>query len=119
MRCSSDACPASCSDGGEAVYARLKALRESGAKVRGIVGVNLGKNKEGDAIEDFVWGVERFGDVADYLVVNVSSPNTPGLRTLQKVRSCAWPPPHASVALQGGSLQGGSLQGGCKSAKGS
>ena len=73
------------SEGGDAVYKRLKELRESGSQVNGIVGVNLGKNKEGDAVEDFTWGVEKFGDVADYLVVNVSSPNTPGLRTLQKV----------------------------------
>lgn len=50
----------------------------------GIVGVNLGRNKTSDnSIRDYVLGVERFAPVADYLVVNVSSPNTPGLRALQ------------------------------------
>ena len=50
----------------------------------GILGVNLGKNKTTeDAIDDYVRGVRKFGDVADYLVINVSSPNTPGLRAMQ------------------------------------
>ena len=50
----------------------------------GPVGVNLGKNKETtDAAEDYVAGVAALGPFADYLVVNVSSPNTPGLRALQ------------------------------------
>ncbi|HEC14870.1 MAG TPA: quinone-dependent dihydroorotate dehydrogenase, partial [Rhodospirillales bacterium] len=53
-------------------------------KRRGIVGVNLGKNKtSADATADYVSGVKRLGGLADYLVVNVSSPNTPGLRALQ------------------------------------
>ena len=48
------------------------------------MGVNLGKNKESpDAVNDYVIGVQRFADVANYLVVNVSSPNTPGLRDMQ------------------------------------
>jgi len=51
----------------------------------GIVGVNIGKNKtSSDAAEDYVRGVNTFGDVADYIVVNVSSPNTAGLRDLQQ-----------------------------------
>ncbi|CCQ74089.1 quinone-dependent dihydroorotate dehydrogenase [Magnetospira sp. QH-2] len=51
---------------------------------RGIVGVNLGKNKTSpDAAADYIRGVEILGPLADYLVVNVSSPNTPGLRALQ------------------------------------
>ena len=50
----------------------------------GILGVNLGKNKTTeDAIDDYVRGVRKFGDVADYLVINVSCPNTPGLRAMQ------------------------------------
>lgn len=48
----------------------------------GIVGVNIGKNKESTA-QDFVAGIHYLADVADYLVVNISSPNTPGLRDLQ------------------------------------
>ena len=51
---------------------------------RGIVGVNIGANKDsGDRIADYVAGVEVMTPVADYLAVNISSPNTPGLRNLQ------------------------------------
>jgi len=51
---------------------------------RGIVGVNLGKNRDStDPIADYAEGVRRTAALADYLVVNVSSPNTPGLRDLQ------------------------------------
>lgn len=50
----------------------------------GIVGVNLGINKDSkDAPEEYAKGVRAFSRLADYLVINVSSPNTPGLRTLQ------------------------------------
>ncbi|KAL4234925.1 hypothetical protein ACF0H5_006566 [Mactra antiquata] len=50
----------------------------------GIVGVNLGKNKDTDnPVGDYVLGVRKFGLLADYLVINVSSPNTPGLRSMQ------------------------------------
>jgi dihydroorotate dehydrogenase len=53
-------------------------------KRRGIVGVNLGKNKETeDAADDYCKGAASLGPLADYLVCNVSSPNTPGLRALQ------------------------------------
>lgn len=67
-------------DGMEEVAARL-ATRD---RRRGIVGINLGKNKETeDAAADYELGVARLGPLADYLVINVSSPNTPGLRALQ------------------------------------
>ncbi|KAL3695308.1 hypothetical protein R1sor_009384 [Riccia sorocarpa] len=50
----------------------------------GILGVNLGKNKSStDASADYVQGVHTLSQYADYLVVNISSPNTPGLRKLQ------------------------------------
>jgi dihydroorotate dehydrogenase len=50
----------------------------------GVLGVNLGKNKTTeDAAADYIEGVVTLGKYADYLVVNVSSPNTPGLRSLQ------------------------------------
>lgn len=50
----------------------------------GIVGVNLGKNKESaDAAADYAAGARALAPLADYLVINVSSPNTPGLRALQ------------------------------------
>jgi dihydroorotate dehydrogenase len=67
-------------DGYDAVHARL-ARRER----RGIVGVNIGPNKDSpDRVADYVLGVKRFADVASYLAINVSSPNTPGLRDLQE-----------------------------------
>jgi dihydroorotate dehydrogenase len=51
----------------------------------GIVGVNLGANKDSDdRIADYVMGIEAFADVASYFTINVSSPNTPGLRDLQQ-----------------------------------
>ncbi|GLC39005.1 Dihydroorotate dehydrogenase (fumarate) [Pleodorina starrii] len=51
---------------------------------RGPLGVNLGKNKSSkDAAQDYCIGLTRLAQHADYLVVNVSSPNTPGLRALQ------------------------------------
>lgn len=48
-----------------------------------LLGINLGKNKFGDEVEDYIKGVQRLGPYADVLVINVSSPNTPGLRDLQ------------------------------------
>uniref|UniRef100_A0A1B0FFF7 Dihydroorotate dehydrogenase (quinone), mitochondrial n=1 Tax=Glossina morsitans morsitans TaxID=37546 RepID=A0A1B0FFF7_GLOMM len=70
-------------EGHRVVYERLKAVRESG-QFSGILGVNLGKNKDStSAKQDYVKGVQIFGPIADYLVVNISSPNTPGLRDLQ------------------------------------
>ena len=66
-------------EGHEAVFARLKGLRVPGA-----LGVNIGANKDSeDFVADYVLGVQRFADLADYLTVNISSPNTPGLRNLQ------------------------------------
>jgi len=50
----------------------------------GIVGVNLGRNRDStDAVADYARGAHRAAPLVDYLVVNVSSPNTPGLRALQ------------------------------------
>lgn len=48
-----------------------------------LLAINLGKNKNGDTVKDYLKGVERFQSLADVLVINVSSPNTPGLRKLQ------------------------------------
>lgn len=70
------------SQGVEAVATRLAAFRAAGNL--GLVGVNLGKNKDSaDAAADYALGARRLAPHADYLVVNVSSPNTPGLRALQ------------------------------------
>ncbi len=61
---------------------RLAKRRAAGG--RGIVGANLGKNRDTtDGAEDYIACVEAVSALADYLVVNVSSPNTPGLRALQ------------------------------------
>jgi dihydroorotate dehydrogenase len=64
----------------------LEAARRRLAKRRGsgIVGVNIGANKDSlDRIEDYAVGVRTMAAVAGYLTVNISSPNTPGLRGLQ------------------------------------
>ena len=51
---------------------------------RGILGVNIGANKDSpDRVADYVAGVRAMSPVADYLTINISSPNTPGLRQLQ------------------------------------
>ncbi|CAI5645272.1 dihydroorotate dehydrogenase (quinone), mitochondrial [Oreochromis aureus] len=69
------------------VHMRLKAREETqqGRSKAGLpLGINLGKNKlSRDAGADYLEGVKVLGPLADYLVVNVSSPNTPGLRDLQ------------------------------------
>ena len=72
------------SAGVDAVRERLAALRQRQAEEGhafppGLVGVNLGKNKTSvDAAADYCVGVAKLAEFADYLVVNVSSPNTPG-----------------------------------------
>lgn len=59
-------------------------VRLAGRARRGIVGVNIGANKDSaDRIADYLAGMAAFAQVADYLTVNISSPNTPGLRGLQ------------------------------------
>lgn len=56
----------------------------------GVVGVNIGANKDSaDRIGDYALGVERFAPLASYLTVNISSPNTPGLRDMQARESLA------------------------------
>jgi dihydroorotate dehydrogenase len=68
-------------DGAEAVLRRLAARAGNG----GIVGVNIGANKDSaDRTDDYVRLIEMFAPVASYFTVNVSSPNTPGLRNLQQ-----------------------------------
>lgn len=58
--------------------------RLAGRERQGIVGVNIGANKDSaDKIADYVLGVKMFRELASYLTINVSSPNTPGLRGLQ------------------------------------
>ncbi|XP_026653393.2 dihydroorotate dehydrogenase (quinone), mitochondrial isoform X5 [Zonotrichia albicollis] len=75
------------SHGHVVVERRLRARQETQIRLTAAgmpLGVNLGKNKSStDAAADYVAGVRTLGPLADYLVVNVSSPNTPGLRDLQ------------------------------------
>ncbi len=66
--------------------ARLRALKDSGGWPGHPVGVNIGKSKltpPGEAAGDYLFSLKQFKGLADYFVMNVSSPNTPGLRKLQ------------------------------------
>ncbi|KAG4303734.1 hypothetical protein PCK1_000252, partial [Pneumocystis canis] len=49
-----------------------------------LLAINLGKNKDSDGINDYLQGIRRLGPYADVLVINISSPNTPGLRKFQQ-----------------------------------
>jgi dihydroorotate dehydrogenase len=74
------------SEGADQVAARLRALRSRYA-VQIPIGVNIGKNKTtsmNDAAKDYATAMEKLYAVSDYLVINVSSPNTPGLISLQE-----------------------------------
>ena len=69
------------SQGADVALARLAARANAG----GIVGINVGANKDSaDRVADYVTLIERFAAVASYVTVNISSPNTPGLRNLQQ-----------------------------------
>lgn len=72
--------------GSQSLARRLGALREAGKLGPTPIGVNIGKSKVTpleDAVSDYVTSTRRVAAIADYLVINVSSPNTPGLRKLQ------------------------------------
>ena len=78
-------------DGADAVAARLRTLRARPESVRGWpaipVGINIGKSKVTPidaAADDYVYSFRLLREFADYIVLNVSSPNTPGLRSLQE-----------------------------------
>ena len=74
-------------DGADEVAKRLEKLRSSRAKLP-IIGVNIGKSKITeleDAVSDYEYSAEKLAPFSDYLAVNVSSPNTPGLRSLQAI----------------------------------
>jgi len=75
-------------DGAEVVAKRLDALRKTKAGRNAVIGVNIGKTKvvpAEEAAADYAASAALLARYASYLVVNVSSPNTPGLRTLQAV----------------------------------
>ena len=74
-------------EGADAIAGRLHKLRSSGASLP-IIGVNIGKSKItelDDAVSDYEYSAEKLAPFADYIAVNVSSPNTPGLRSLQAI----------------------------------
>lgn len=76
-------------DGAEAIAKRLEKLRASKHKLP-IIGVNIGKSRVvevEDAVSDYETSARLLAPFADYLAVNVSSPNTPGLRSLQSVEA--------------------------------
>lgn len=77
-------------DGADLVANRLRKLRESGQWPAVPVGVNIGKSKVtpiDQAADDYLHSFRRLRNFADYIVLNVSSPNTPGLRALQEEES--------------------------------
>jgi dihydroorotate dehydrogenase len=74
-------------DGADAIAQRLAALRESGRWPAVPVGINIGKSRAtplGQATDDYLYSFRMLRDFADYITLNISSPNTPGLRELQE-----------------------------------
>jgi dihydroorotate dehydrogenase len=77
-------------DGADIIAARLNKWRKNNTESRLIIGGNIGKNKitpNEQAVKDYEICYKKLYDVVDYFVVNVSSPNTPGLRELQEKES--------------------------------
>ena len=77
-------------DGAEKIAARLAKTRQRHGSNLPIIGVNIGKSRVvevEDAVDDYRKSARMLAGVADYLAVNVSSPNTPGLRSLQTVKA--------------------------------
>jgi dihydroorotate dehydrogenase len=74
-------------DGADAIAHRLRTLRESGRWPGVPVGINIGKSRATpleQATDDYLYSFRTLRDFADYITLNVSSPNTPGLRELQE-----------------------------------
>ena len=74
-------------DGADVIAARLRSLRRSDRWPGIPVGINLGKSKLTpieEAVDDYLYSYRLLHEFADYIVLNVSSPNTPGLRSLQE-----------------------------------
>jgi dihydroorotate dehydrogenase len=74
-------------DGADAIAHRLEALRKSGRWPSVPVGINIGKSRVTpleQATDDYLYSFRRLRDFADYVTLNISSPNTPGLRELQE-----------------------------------
>jgi dihydroorotate dehydrogenase len=79
-------------DGADAIAERMRRLRESGRWPTVPVGINIGKSKVTpleQAAADYLYSFRLLHDFADYVTLNVSSPNTPGLRDLQEPQKLA------------------------------
>jgi dihydroorotate dehydrogenase len=90
--------------GSEALARRLARLRERGRWPAVPVGVNVGKSRvtpNEEAVGDYVTSIRRLAGLADFFTVNVSSPNTPGLRALQDRAALARLLPAAVAAAEG------------------
>lgn len=75
--------------GAKALAKRLRKLRESNAELP-VIGINIGKSKITElerAAEDYAFSAKQLAGLGDYFVINVSSPNTPGLRELQETEA--------------------------------
>jgi dihydroorotate dehydrogenase len=71
-------------NGGQTAAMKRLAARGAATGARPVIGINIGANKDAvDRVADYVTGVRTMAPLADYLTVNISSPNTPGLRALQ------------------------------------
>ena len=71
-------------EGHQAAYQRLLERSRKNPNNDGIIGVNIGANKDTtDRVEDYITGLRKFNKLASYFTINISSPNTPGLRDLQ------------------------------------
>jgi dihydroorotate dehydrogenase len=95
--------------GMHAMARRLSTVRESGRLNGTLLGVNLGKNKDtpnDEAVADYIKGMDCLHTYADYFTINLSSPNTPGLRALQHgqaLRTLLSQIKERQLALAGGS----------------
>ena len=77
-------------EGADVIAKRLRELRQRNVRQLPIIGVNIGKSKVTpveEAAADYAYSAKLLSPYADYLAVNVSSPNTPGLRSLQEVEA--------------------------------
>jgi dihydroorotate dehydrogenase len=73
-------------DGADAIASRLTKLRAKGRWPTVPIGINIGKSREtpvDNAVEDYLYCFHKLHPFADYIALNISSPNTPGLRSLQ------------------------------------
>ena len=96
-------------DGADAVAARLAKLKATPRWPRFPVGINLGKSKVTlleEATADYLYSFSRLRDIGDYFVLNVSSPNTPGLRSLQDRAALD----QLFAAVQSANAAGGSMK---------